>query len=105
MKCWRIKAAKPEIAGVEWLVPSEAVYHCCPAGKKFEPTPPQTPVALKQVSWVPVPLPAGLAMEFCGAPPETCVPGATISGLRRPSDVGPRLEKAIMSFALSAPAF
>ena len=33
------------------------------------------------------------------------VPGATMSGLSRPSLVGPRLEKSAMSRALSAPAF
>ena len=32
-----------------------------------------------------------------------CVPGATMSGLVRPSSVGPRLENGAMSSALSAP--
>ena len=34
-----------------------------------------------------------------------CVPGATTSGFMRPSCVGPRPEKLMMSLALSAPAF
>ena len=34
-----------------------------------------------------------------------CVPGATTSGFMRPSWVGPRPEKLMMSLALSAPAF
>ena len=34
-----------------------------------------------------------------------CVPGATRSGFMRPSCVGPRLEKLMMSLALSAPPF
>jgi hypothetical protein len=33
------------------------------------------------------------------------VPGATTSGFMRPSCVGPRLEKLMMSLALLAPAF
>src|SRR6185295_15397739 len=93
------------MAGVEWLVPSEDVYHCCPTGKKsLVPGPAQTPVALKQAIAAPVPLPVGLAIEACPTPPVTCVPGAMISGLMRPSAVGPRLEKLMTSLALSAPA-
>ena len=34
-----------------------------------------------------------------------CVPGATRSGFRRPSWVGPRPEKLMTSVALSAPPF
>ena len=34
----------------------------------------------------------------------TCVPGATTSGFIRPSCVGPRPEKLMMSLALLAPA-
>ncbi len=37
-----------------------------------------------------------------GCAPVTCVPGATRSGLRRPSSVGPRLEKLATWRALSA---
>jgi hypothetical protein len=33
------------------------------------------------------------------------LPGATRSGFNRPSSVGPRLEKLMMSRALSAPLF
>jgi hypothetical protein len=40
-------------------------------------------------------------------PASMCVPGATMSGLTRPSPpaelTGPRLEKPMMSLALSAP--
>ena len=39
-----------------------------------------------------------------GRAPVTCVPGATRSGFRRPSSVGPRLEKFAMSRAMSASA-
>ena len=38
------------------------------------------------------------------AAPTTCVPGATRSGFRRPSSVGPRLEKLMMSSGSSASA-
>ena len=50
MKYWRSSAVPPATAGVEWLVPEEAVYHCWPAGKKLMPGPPQTPLASKQES-------------------------------------------------------
>ena len=42
--CWKISAAPPAAAGVEWLVPDDAVYQFCPAGNgMLMPTPPQTP--------------------------------------------------------------
>src|SRR5262249_59542486 len=90
--------------GVAWLVPEEAVYHCCDKGQNLLGTgPPLTPLPLKHASWEPLPLPVGVAIPDWGAPPEICVPGATMSGLNRPSRVGPRLEKLIMSLALFAP--
>src|SRR5262249_33435421 len=58
-----------------------------------------SPFAKKQGSAVPF----GAGFGDCATPPLTCVPGATISGFKRPSAHGPRLEKKIMSFALFAP--
>src|ERR1035437_8240681 len=51
--------------------------------------PPQTPPPSKHVT--------------CAAPPLTWVPGGTRSGFLRESAHGPRLEKLMMSLALSAP--
>ena len=103
MKCWRISAAAPATSGVAWLVPEEAVYHCWPAGKKFDPpVPPQTPVPLKQARRG-AGARDGLTIAAWKTPPERWVAGATRSGFLRPSDVGPRLEKLMMSLALSAP--
>src|SRR5574338_663961 len=101
----RTSAAAPAVAGVEWLVPLEAVYHCCPpVGKKFDvPGPAHTPVASNAAAAPPLTLTEGSNWLACHTPPLTCVPGATISGFLRPSDVGPRDEKEMMSLALSAP--
>src|ERR1043165_8215416 len=105
MKCCRINAAVPAVAGQEWLVPEEAVYHCCPIGKKLSvPTPPQTLLAVKQLRSSPSPLPVGLAIVSCDTAPVTWTPGPIISGFLRLSAVGPRLEKPTMSLALSASA-
>ena len=77
-------------------MPDEVVYHCCPSGKKLLglDVPPdrlraQTPFALKVASAPPSAPGAGA----WATPPVTCVPGATMSGLMRPSSHGPRLEK------------
>src|ERR1044071_6669567 len=100
-----MRAAVPAVAGQEWLVPEEAVYHCCPMGKKLSvPTPPQTLVAAKQARSSPRPLPVGLAMLSWATLPVTCTPGPMMSGFLRPADDGPRLEKPTMSLALSASA-
>src|SRR5215471_16677992 len=63
----------------------------------------QTPVAAKQGRATPVLVDGSGGGLSCATPPVMCVPGATISGLARPSAHGPRLEKSIISFALSAP--
>src|SRR5688572_11323456 len=90
------------MAGVEWLVPDEAVYHSCPAGKKSAPPgPAHTPPAAKHARPSPVPL-TGPTLVSCALPPETCVPGAIRSGFLRWSPVGPRLENGMMSRALFA---
>src|SRR5947207_8897988 len=84
MKSCRIRAAVPATAGHEWLVPEDAVYHCCPKGQKLlPPGPAQTPLASKQPPAVPLPLPGGLASDAWNTPPESCVPGPTISGFLR----------------------
>src|SRR5262245_36417813 len=99
IKYWRRSAAAPAIAGVEWLVPDEEVYHCWPGGKKLLPTPPDTPPPSNAGSAVPFRLGAAV----CQTPPVIWVPGAMISGFLRPSNAGPRDEKPMISFALSAP--
>src|SRR5512133_724236 len=102
-KYWRTRAVAPAVAGVEWEVPEEAVNHSCPLGQKF-PGPPHTPLASKQLFAWPSGLPGGSARwpAAWATPPLTWVPGAMKSGLRRPSEVGPRLEKKATSKALSA---
>src|SRR5574337_1363495 len=98
----RTSAAAPATAGVEWLVPLDAVYHCWPpVGKKFDvPGPAQTPVASNVGEAPPLADTAGSSRLCCQTPPVTCVPGAMMSGFLRPSDVGPRDEKEMMSLAL-----
>src|SRR3954462_8191801 len=103
MKCWRYNAAVPAMAGQEWLVPEEAVYHCCPGGKNLlGEIPPLPPPPVQLARTTPLPVRPGLA-AFWGAPPEVCVPGPMMSGFLRWSVVGPRLEKEMMSLALFAP--
>ena len=51
---------------------------------------------------VALPKPFVLGEPACGTPPTMCEPGATRSGLFRPSAHGPWLEKLKMSFALLA---
>src|SRR6266850_4585006 len=58
----------------------------------------QTPEPLKQLRALPLPEGDGGGLIW-PTPPVMCVPGATISGLRRPSEHGPRLEKVAMSSA------
>ena len=73
-------------------------------GKKLLPAgPPQTPVPLKQARCITRAAARGADNEACATPPDTCVPGPMMSGFLRPSDVGPRLEKPMISLALSAP--
>src|SRR6218665_1250669 len=106
MKYWRTRAAPPATAGVEWLVPEEAEYHCWVVGKKLLPLgPPHTPEPSKHERASPLGRAGGSARwpAVWATPPDTCVPGATISGFLRPSAVGPRLEKLMMSLRLSAP--
>ena len=109
MKYCRSRAQAPAIAGVAWLVPVDSVKNSWPTGKKLLapivplPSTPQMPMSLrstvrKQDRADPVPLGDG-GGELWGAPPVTCVAGATRSGLIRPSAHGPRLENEAMSFA------
>ena len=87
MKCCRIKRGHTCDRGCRMAGPDEAVYHCCDSGQKLLPNgPPQTPLPLKQARCAPVPLPVGLAIDACATPPDTCVPGATMSGFLRLSE-------------------
>ena len=102
MKHCRSSANEPELPGVEWLVPDEVVKNCWLIGKNMPEARPQTPPPSKQEIALPVVLGKGGGL-FWATPPVMCVPGAEMSGFLRPSVQGPRLEKLMMSFALSAP--
>src|SRR5262245_35822987 len=96
--------APPAIIGAACEVPLEAVVQPWEGGQKSVPGPPQTPLAVKQTSGEPVGF-AGGSARWPGdwnRPPVRCVPGATRSGLLRPSAQGPRAEVFLRSLALSA---
>ncbi len=82
----RNSAAKPLAPAAAYEVLDPSVYSELPAG-----------------NWgLQVPLPLKSA-PVCGCAPDRCEPGARMSGLMRPSSVGPRAEKSSTSRALLAP--
>src|ERR687895_208451 len=84
---WRTTAAAPETCGVACELPEISEYQVVSLKNLL-----QTPWGLATLKY---PL-------CCGAAPVMWVPGATTSGFSRPSSVGPRLEKLMMSRALFA---